>query len=249
MIAGLFSSLGIWVLLPGAFWMLMIFDCVRNEPDRQTWLWILMFLNVPGALIYCVACWLPRANVPIPNYFKRWASRQPLWNAEAAVKNIGKAHQYVTLGNVLCDLGTFDKAVEAYDQALEKEPENTHALWGMAFLEMKNQQFDRAKNHLKTLLKLDRDYKCGEASLLYGKALSALKDWDAAKIHLEQDIKYWSHPESSTLLAQILIDRGNTQEARDCLTTMTTKVKASPIYHYRRNKKWVSRAEKMLRSL
>jgi hypothetical protein len=44
-----------------AFWMLMIFDCARYEPDRQTWLWILLFINVPGAVIYFIARHLPRS--------------------------------------------------------------------------------------------------------------------------------------------------------------------------------------------
>jgi hypothetical protein len=249
MVQTLLSSLGLWVLLPSAFWMLMIFDCVRNEPDRQTWIYILIFLNVAGAIVYFFACWLPRSNVAAPSYFKRWSLRQPLWNAEAGVRNIGKAHQYVTLGNVLTEMGTFDKAVVAYQQALEKEPANVHALWGAAFIEMRNKQFAVAREHLQALLKLDSDYKCGEASLLYGKVLFELGDWEIAQSHLEKDIKHWSHPESSLLLATIQSKAGNTQDARNCLETMLAKVKASPIYHYRRHQHVVRKAEKMLKAL
>jgi hypothetical protein len=82
------------------FWMLMIFDCVRNDPERNTWIWILIFLNFPGAVIYFLVRRLPQMNLPVPNYFKRWANRQQLWSAEAAVRHIGKAHQYVMLGNL-----------------------------------------------------------------------------------------------------------------------------------------------------
>ena len=249
MLQAMLSSLGVWVLIPSAFWMLMIFDCVRHERDRQIWLWILLFLNVAGAVIYFFACWLPRSNIPVPNQFKRWTLRQALWNAEAGVKNIGKAHQYVALGNVLSEMGTFDQAAAAYQQALDKEPTNLHALWGAAFIEMQNKQFAAAKEHLHALLKRDPDYKCGDASLLYGKALFELHDWEAAKEHLEKDVKYWSHPEASLLLATIYAKAGNPEAARDCLETMLAKVKASPIYHYRRHQHLVRKAEKQLKDL
>lgn len=229
--------------------MLMIFDCVRNDPERNTWIWILIFLHFPGALIYFVVRRLPQMNLPMPNYFKRWAHQQELWNAEAAVRNIGKAHQYVLLGNVLSEIGEFDKAADAYQQALEKEPKNAHALWGTTFIEMKQKKFESAKTHLEILLKLDPDYKCGEASLFYGKALFELKDWEAAKIHLDKDIKYWSHPESSILLATIQMQAGNSEDARDRLETMLAKVRASPAFHYRKQQQWVRQAEKMLRTL
>lgn len=249
MIGSLVSSLGIWVLLSSAFWMLMIFDCVRNEPDRQTWLWILLFLNVAGALIYFFACWLPRSNMPVPNYFKRWTMRQELWNAEAGVRNIGKAHQYVALGNVLTEIGDLEKAATTFQQALDKEPKNIHALWGLAYIEMHHKQFTLAREHLAALVELDPDYKCGEGSLLYGKALFELPDWKSAKTHLEKDLKYWGHPEAAIMLASIQRQEGNLEQARDYLEGMLTKLRAAPIYHYRRHQQTLRKAEKMLRTL
>lgn len=237
------------VMISSAFWMLMIFDCARNDPERNTWLWILIFLNFPGAVIYFLVRRLPQMNLPVPNYFKRWTLRDKLWTAEAGVRNIGKAHQYVALGNVLLEMGEYGKATDAYRQALEKEPKNTHALWGSAFIEMNNKEFAAAKDHLQTLLKLEPDYKCGEASLYYGKALFELPDWETAKVHLKQDIKYWSHPEASILLAVILTKEGDVQPARECLETMLAKVRSSPAYHYRRHQHLVRKAEKLLKTL
>jgi hypothetical protein len=236
-------------LLTSAFWMLMIFDCLRNDPERNTWIWILIFLHFPGAVIYFLIRRLPQLNLPVPNYFRRWMMRDKLWTAEAAVRNIGKSHQYVNLGNVLLEMGDSEKAEEAFTQALDKEPKNTHALWGCAYLEMRQRKFDAARAHLETLLKLEADYKCGEASLLYGKALFELPDWEAAKIYLEKDIKHWSHPEASIMLATIQTQEGNSSAARNCLENMLAKVRSSPTYHYRRHQRSIKKAEKLLKTL
>jgi hypothetical protein len=232
-----------------AFWMLMIFDCVQNERDRQTWLWLLIFLNLPGALIYCIARFLPRLNVPVPNLFKRWTLKQKLWNAEASVRNIGKAHQHVTLANLLMELRETEKAKTHYQQALEKEPTNTDALWGISTLEIKQKQFSAARDRLQTLLKKDPKHKYGEASLQYGKMLFELQDWDAAAKHLKADIQEWSHPEAAWMLAQILIQKGQRDEARDILDKMIFNVTSSPTFHYKRHRAVLHKAEKLMKTL
>jgi tetratricopeptide (TPR) repeat protein len=232
------------------FWMLMIFDCVRNEPKGSSWLWLLIVLNFPGAVVYFVARKLPYLNLPMPNFFKQWTMRDALWNAEAGVTNIGKSHQYVTLGNILFEMGKIDRAAECYQEAVRKEPGNTHALWGCGMIEMERKNFDLARGYLNDLLRQDRDYKRGEASLLYGKALYELKQWSAAKEHLDADVKLWSHSQSFLLLAKIALNcDGDRVAARNYLETMLARVKASPRYNYRRNQRFVRSAEKMLKSL
>jgi tetratricopeptide (TPR) repeat protein len=232
------------------FWMLMIFDCARNEPKGSSWLWLLIVLNVPGAFIYFLTRKLPYLDIPIPKFFKRWTMKDALWNAEAGVTNIGKSHQYVILGNVLTEMGNLDRALECYRDALHKEPSNTHALWGCATIEMQRRNFDLALGYLKDLLKRDPQYKRGDAFLLYGKALYELKQWSAAKSHLEKDVKQWSHSESFLLLAKIaLTTDGDKVAAKNHLTTMLARLKASPKYNYRKNLHLIRSAESILKTL
>jgi hypothetical protein len=231
------------------FWMLMIFDCVRNEPKGSSWLWLLIMLNFPGAVIYFVSRKLPYLNLPTPSFFKQWTMKDALWNAEAGVQNIGKSHQYVILGNVLLEMGDIDRALAAYTEALIKESSNPNALWGCATIEIQQKKFDLAQEHLKALLDKEPEYKRGEASLLYGKALYELAQWSLAKAHLDRDVKNWSHSESFILLAKIALQAGDRQAARGYLQTMLAKVKASPRYSYRRNQHLVSQAEKMLKTV
>ncbi|MBD2184626.1 tetratricopeptide repeat protein [Aerosakkonema funiforme] len=236
-------------LLSTGFWLFMIYDCVQNERERNTWLWILIFLNFPGAVIYFLTRKLPRMDVTVPKYFTRWTRSRELWIAEADAKNIGKAHQFVILGNLLSEMGMLERAEIAYKTALEKEPDHTQALWGAAFVDMQNKKFGSAKEYLEKLLKLEPDHKYGDGSLAYAKTLVALQDWEAAKAHLEKDIRQWSHPEAYIMMATIQSQEGNPQEARRYVETMLSRVRGSSYFHYKRNRHWVNKGEKFLKSL
>lgn len=236
-------------LLATAFWMLMMFDCISNEPDRTTWLWILILLNISGAILYFLLRKLPQLQGLRSSYFKRWTLRQKIWTAEAAVRNIGKAHQYVVLGNLLSEAGHTHRAREAYQQALQREPDNLHAHWGLATIALHTKQLAIAQTHLMALLQQDPEYRCGEASLLYGKVLFELGDWNLAQHHLEQDVKYWGHPEAALLLAKILIAQGNSETAQAHLQTLLVNLRGAPAYHYRRHQSVVKQAEKLAKTL
>lgn len=237
------------VLLTTGFWLLMIYDCVRNDPQKNQWLYILIFLNFPGAVIYFLVRRLPQIDIPLPQYFSRWTRQRELWMAEADTRNIGKAHQFAVLGNLLCDMGMFSRAEEAYKTALEKEPNNIQSLWGAAFIDLQNKKFESARLHLENLLKVEPNYKYGDASLAYGKVLFELKDRETAKIHLEKDIKQWGHPESYIMLANILLEEGDRTSARGYLETTIAKIRGSSYYHYKRNRHWIGKAEKLLKAM
>lgn len=236
-------------LLMTGFWVLMLYDCMRSEPDRQTWLWILLFTNFPGALIYFFMRWIPRCNIQLPSFFSRWTRSRELWIAEEQARSIGKAHQFVNLGNLLYDMRMFEKAEDAYKQALEKEADNKQALWGAASLDIKNKKFLPAKEHLQKLLSLDPDYKYGDASMAYAETLMVLKEENAAKEHLEKHLKNWNHPEGYITLANILAQQGDKKSAREYLERMISKVRGSSYYHYKRNKHFINKAEKLLKKL
>lgn len=236
-------------ILTTGFWIWMIYDCVQYERDRNIWLWLLIFLNFPGAFIYFIARWLPRASFPLPSFLNRWTRKDQLWQAEAAAMNIGKAHQFVMLGNIRCEIGDFDQAAQAYQQALEQEPSNPQALWGAASLAIRNKDFSNAKTHLQKLIQVDPEHKYGDASLAYGRVLLELGEFETAQSHLESHLRNWGTPEAYILMAKAQEQQGNSQHAREYLEKMIMKVRGAPPYHYRKNRHFVGQAEKMLKAL
>lgn len=226
-----------------------MFECLRKDPERGIWIWILIFFNIPGAVIYFLVRRLPYLNLPTPTLFKQWTHRNQIWEAEAAAKNIGKAHQFVNLGNILLEVGQLAQADEAFQQALTQEPKNTHALWGKASTAMRHHHFEAARETLEKLLEIEPEYKFGEASLAYGKALFELEQWEQARSHLEKDVKYWSHPEASLMLAKILVQDGEAETAKDHLEKMMFKLRSSPRFHYRKKQHLFRQAQRMLNTL
>jgi tetratricopeptide (TPR) repeat protein len=239
----------ILVLIGQAFWLWMLIDCMKAEGPRSEWRYILFFGNVMGALAYFVVRWLPNNPLAMPEFMRRWTYKQKLYNAKAAARNIGNPYQYTILGDTYMQMGDRKEAQTAYSTALDKEQQNVNALWGLAQIAMEDKQYDVAKNHLTTLMKLDPEARFGEVSLLYAKARFELKEWAELKAHLKEDIRFWGHPESAVMLATILQQDKEADAARDCLESMIAKVEASPMYHHRRHQPTLRKARKLLKTL
>lgn len=238
-----------WALVAIGFWAWMLLHCIRHDPERNMWLWVLLFLNLPGALIYFVVRWLPGARVSQPSLFNRWARARQIPRLEAAVRHIGNPHQHIELGDALRDLGRHERAAQCYQQALQKEPTNLAALWGAALAALQMKKFEAAKSSLQTILGIDGAYKFGDASLAYGRALCALGERDPARDHLKQHLQRWPHPEAHVLMATLLVEQGETTIARDHLEGMLLDIHASPAYYARQNRAWVRKAKQLLKRL
>jgi hypothetical protein len=232
------------------FWILMIYDCVKRKSRSRSWLWFLIIFNVPAAILYFLFRNASMAQRPVISPEKLDRLKNNLKMAEDGVKYIGKSHQYVLLGHALFDLMEYDRALVAYQGALRREPTCSPALYGCAYIEVGQNKFDVALNHLNLLMKNDPEHKRGEVSLLYGKILCATDKWSLAKIHLERDVKYWGHAESWLLLAKIVLyQEGDRSTARTYLNTMLSRLNASPKFHYEQNLHLVHEAEKILRAI
>ncbi|MDX2100317.1 MAG: tetratricopeptide repeat protein [Leptolyngbyaceae cyanobacterium bins.59] len=252
MLSSILSLLGPAGIVGIIFWIWMLYDCLkRNNTDRSLWIWVILILNIVGASLYFVVCWLPRNSnqIPTPRFANQWRYRDALWQAQAEVVNIGKAHQYVKLGDVLYEMGDLDRAMDAYQQALEKDPEETKALWGAASVAIAHKHWELAQAYLQTLLKIRSDFAYGDASFAYGQVLFESRQWDAAEQHLQEHLRLWSHPQGYITLAKVQHKKGQIAEARQTLETMIIRVKSSVPFQYRKNKHFVALGEKLLRGL
>lgn len=236
--------------LAAGLWVWMLIHCIRYDPERNLWLWILFIGNVPGALIYFCVRWLPGARVAGgASLFSRWTKARQIPRLEAAARNIGNAHQFVELGDALRETGKHDRAAESYASALKKDPALLPALWGAAQVELLRKNHSAAKPHLEAVLAKDISYKFGDVSLAYCRVLCSLNEPAAAETHLEQHLKRWTHPEAYVLVAELLIAKGDNGGARQRLEAVIMDLRAAPAFFARQNRGWGSRAKRLLKRL
>ncbi len=234
------------MLIMTGVWLWMLIYCIRNDPERNVWLWVLIIIPPIGTLVYFFARWLPQARLKPPRFLNRISRGKELQRLQIAARQIGNSHQFIQLGDAQRDTGRYEQAGDSYFKALEKEPENIQALWGLAQVEMHWKQYDKARPRLESVLAVDPSYKFGDVSLAYGRCLLELNDQDAAFAHLTEHLKRWKTPESQVVYAQLLYERGETDEAREMLEGMILEVSGGPKFFRRQSARWVRDAKRML---
>ena len=233
----MFSNRIFWALST-IFWLWMLIDCIMNEPDRFMWLLIISFGNILGALLYFAIRKAPALRYRSLPFISGFMRGGDISRAEVDAYNIGNPHHFIKLGELLLETGKYTRAGEAFNKALEREPDDIQALWGAAQVDVKNRAFDAALPRLEKVLKQDFDYKYGEASLLYAKALFELKD-KKAKQHIQLHLIKWTQPEAKYMMGALLAAEGKDGEAAAILRAAIMDMKGAPAYYRSRNAKWL----------
>lgn len=244
-----FASSGWFSLLYFALLIWMVIYCVKHDPERYIWLWIIFLTQPFGPFIYFIVRWLPSSNTKLPAFTHRWTKGREIRQLETAALQIGNAHQHVQYGEALKNVGKKEEALKAYRSALLKEPDNLAALWGAASMEFQLDEFDSAKEKLEKILNIEYGYKFGDVSLLYGKTLGAMQHKEQALAHFEKHIRKWRQPEAMFLLANLYLSFQRPDQAREALQSLVIDIDSSPKAIARKHLFWKSRAKKLLHKI
>ena len=125
----------------------------------------------------------------------------------------GESQAWRHIGDVYVDLFQFEKAVEAYQNAIRSDPNDADAHLALGKLYLDRNNADRAILELSTALKLSPDLEGVHASL--GRAWRTAGDAAAAIDILKQGIgRNPSDQEARYVLGQTLLSVGRTDEGR-----------------------------------
>lgn len=236
-----------WLYFILLVWMLIY--CVKNDPERNVWIWIILIFQPFGTLVYFFARFLPSNDWQWPKFMHPWTRGRELKRLQVAAHQIGNPHQFIQWGDALREVGKVSEASNAYEKALVKEPQNLPALWGAAQCDFAQSKYKDAQEKSAAVLAQDPAYKFGDVSLLYAKATSKLGELDAARSHLEEHVKKWRQPEAMVLLAEVCVEQDDPSNARKPLEDLILDLESSPKSIARKHVFWKSRARRMLRRL
>ena len=247
--AQLTGLLGVFSLLYLPFFLWMLIDCVRNEPDRGIWIFIIIFLQGLGSFAYFFLRFLPRGNNAfLKKLMARFRTRE-LNRLRIEAKQIGNPYHWLQYGEKLRELRQYPQAEQAYRTALKKDSENRQALWGLAICLEKQKKFEDAFLAITQVYQQDPAYKFGDVSLARARLLITLDRWNEARDHLEAHVQRWRQPEGLYLLARCQVYQQNVEEAKRTLEMLLMDIEASPSAIARKQKKWKRKAKKLLRTI
>lgn len=237
------------ILLYSAFWLWMIVHCALREPDRYFWVWLLIVVPFPGAIVYAVVRFFPQREYAVPAWLRAWTRGNELARLQTAAEQIGNAHQFIQWGDALREVGRLDQANAAYAQALAKDPKSLQALWGAAQVAVRQKRPADVEAYCRQVLAIDPQYKFGDVSLAYCRALKDQGQSAKMREQLEQHVRRWRHPEAVYLLACQCRDEGEVAVAREHLLSMLRDIHGSPTAIARKFGRWRSLGRQMLRKL
>jgi len=232
-----------------AFLVWMLIDCYRREPDRGIWMLVMFLLQPLGAIAYFFARYLPRGNASGFNKMKSKFQTGDVKRLQIAAAQIGNAYHWIQYADRLSELGRWSQAESAYRKALEREPDNLQALWGLAHCLGKEQQFNEALELTDRILEKDPSYKFGDVSLARGRLLGRLGRWEDTRDHLATHVRRWRQPEGLYWLAVAEKELGETSSAQTHLQELIMDIEASPPAIARKQAAWKRKAKSLLKSI
>jgi hypothetical protein len=240
-VLSLFGLLGAFGTL---LWAGALIWCLWKDEERFLWLWILLFLNVVGALIYIGVRVLPRTGL-LERFGARGRRNREIARVEADIVHLGeKPHLLHRLGQLLLDAGRLEEAERHLRASLGKE-EDRDARFDLARVLLERGAREEAAALLAEVVAQDRNHAYGDALRSYVRALVELGRDAEARPLCEELVRTRPSAEARVRLAEILERAGDRAGAREQCERCEREAKATPAFAQGRGRAWVKRARKL----
>jgi hypothetical protein len=241
---GFFSLLYPWGVILQA---LAIVHFIRRRPDT-VWLWVIVFLGPPGALIYMFMEVIPDLGL-LRQSFEGVGRRSRIRHLEAVVLENPSAGNYEELADLYLDDGKFARARECYDRAISSRTDHLDPIYRRGLAAIHLGDFAGAVRDLQKVTARDPKYDIHRAIALLAHAHANAGQSERAEALFQQATRVSTLSETYFNYATFLASHNRNAEAREWAQRILAKKATMPRYLQRRERPWFRKARALSKRL
>lgn len=147
-------------------------------------------------------------------------------------------------------LGDYPNAIDLFRSCLQGiYTTDPQFMLGLAHAQAGTGSFHEARKTLEELIKANPDFRSSDGHLLYARTLDELGEVDSALVEYNALSTSYPGEEARYRYGALLKKCERFREAREVFTAMLKRAKLAPRYYRRKEKRWLSAAERELRVL
>jgi hypothetical protein len=238
-LSGLFYPWGL--LIQG----LAVVHFIRRRPDTY-WIWIILFLGPPGALIYLLAEAAPDAGL-LRGSLRIFPRRKRIRELERLVWDNPSAGNYEELGDLYMEDGRLGLARNAFDKAVAARSDTLDAFYRRGVCAILLGDAAAALPDLERVVAKQPRYDFDRAAGLLADAYAKTGQTERAEALFREVTTRSVASELYLNFAELLVSEGKNAEARAWAQKVLDKKPAMPGYLRRRERPWFRSANKLLK--
>jgi hypothetical protein len=226
---------------------LAVLHFIRRRPDNY-WLYLIIFLGPPGALIYLFAEALPDIGL-VGQGFKVFPRRKRIGQLRVAILDNPSGGNYEELGNLYLDDGKLPQARAAFDKAIAARVDTLDTFYRRGVCAVLMGDAAAALPDLERVVGKEPDYDFRRAAGLLAQAYALSGQKEKAEALFRKTVITSTLSETYLNFADLLASEGHNAEARTWAQMVLAKKPTMPGYLRRRERPWFRRAGKLLNQL
>lgn len=226
----------------------MAVEAVRRG-QAAGWLWIILVFGPVGAAVYFFSEYVDSPLLSLRGSHGRKVTAADLRVAEAEVRRLDNAANWLAYASALRARKQYPRAVEAARKAVERDAASLDSQYELAQSLVAAGRLAEARAPLERVVEKSRSYDSETALFTLAKSLLAAGDLAAAHAALQEVAGRSSRPEFLYEHASVLGRLGQRDEAARVLQRIISEAELVPQYLKRDVRPWVARAKQGLRRL
>jgi hypothetical protein len=220
---------------------------VRRRPENY-WFYVIFFGGWLGGAVYIVAEVIPDLGL-LRGVFQGFGRRSRIQKVETDILDNPSPANYEELGELYKDQGQFEKAREAFTNAIAARSDSIYTFYSRALCSLGLNDLAGAILDLERVVTADRKFDYYRAAGLLADAYARTGQLERADPLFAEVTQISTTPETLYNYASFLKTVNRPDEAREWAQKLQAKKRTLPRYMQRRERPWFRKGKTLLKEL